>query len=359
MESPQTAFEKAFYPKPCASQESLTWLEREAKRRKIHIHHAMCGHGGERWVERAPVDGYNHATRTVFQYRGCHWHGCRKCFPHDRDKIVRNNKTRENSYEATMKRTRLLQKAGYQVIEAWACEVGKIDAERPRAETKSYPHAILYDFEAYGNNNHRKEPTPTLTIENAPMPISVSVGDTLEREPTHICERDPAELVRKFMEELERRGKNIRPRYERSSCQKTCTCSKKGSGKKIEEWCSQVPVVGFNSGRYDLNLIKNHYAERLAETTNKVRVAKNGNKTMFLLTWGVRFLEFINYLGPGTSYEKWVKAYECKTVNLEPSNGLTTPKSLISLGSQNTRSGIRSLRVNTFSHGMNGRGVSA
>jgi len=32
---------------------------------------------------------------------------------------------------------------------------------------------------------------------------------------------------------------------------------------------------------------------------------------MFLLTWGFRFLYIINYLGPGTSYEKWVKAYGC------------------------------------------------
>ena len=35
---------------------------------------------------------------------------------------------------------------------------------------------------------------------------------------------------------------------------------------------------------------------------------------MFLLTSGFRFLDIINYLAPGTSYEKWVKAYECKTV---------------------------------------------
>ena len=81
VEARQTAFEKAFYPKHCASQESLRWFEREAKLRKIHIHHAMCGHGGERWVELAPVGGYNHAMKTVFQYHGCHWHGCRKCFP--------------------------------------------------------------------------------------------------------------------------------------------------------------------------------------------------------------------------------------------------------------------------------------
>ena len=55
--APQTAFEKTFYPKHCPSQESPRWLEREAERRKIHIHHAMCGHGSERWVERALSTG--------------------------------------------------------------------------------------------------------------------------------------------------------------------------------------------------------------------------------------------------------------------------------------------------------------
>ena len=82
--------------------------------------------------------------------------------------------------------------------------------ELPRPQMQSYPHTILYDFEAYGDKNQRKEMTGMFTIENAQVPISVSVGDTLEREPTHICEKNPAERVRKFMEELERRGKNIR-----------------------------------------------------------------------------------------------------------------------------------------------------
>ena len=145
VEAPQTAFEKAFYPKHCASQESLRWLEREAERRKIHIHHAMCGHGGERWVERAPVDGYNHEPRTVFQYNGCHWHGCRKCYPNDRDKIItHNDQTREDRLKATVKRTKTLRAAGYHVIEAWACEAGETDVELPRPQTQSYPYAILY-----------------------------------------------------------------------------------------------------------------------------------------------------------------------------------------------------------------------
>ena len=108
--------------------------------------------------------------------------------------------------------------------------------------------------------------------------------------------------------------KNIRTQVRAEFMPEDASLLPKAQRQKIEEWCNQVPVVGFNSGTYDLNLIKKHFAEHLAETTGKVRVAKNGNKMMFVLTWGFRFLDIINYLDRGTSYEKWVKVYECKTV---------------------------------------------
>ena len=297
---------------------------------KIHIHHAFCGHGGERWIERAPVDGYNHETKTVFQYHGCHWHGCRKCFPHDRNRIItHHNQTREDRFKATVKRTQKLRAAGYHVIEAWSCEVGKINIKLPQTRTQSYPHTILFDFESYGDKNQRKEPTGMLTIENTHVPISVSIGDTLNREPTHICERNPAELVHKFMEELERREKNIRDQVRATFIPEDINMLKKEQRLKIEEWCNQVPVLVFNSGRYDLNLIREHFAELSADTNDKVKVAKNGNKIMFLLTKNVRFLDIINYLGPGTSYEKWVKAYECETVkSWFPYEWFDTPEKL-------------------------------
>jgi len=127
----------------------------------------------------------------------------------DRDKIIdRSDKTHKDRFKATMKHTALFRKAGYRVIEAWACEVGRIDdVDLPKVETKSYPHTSIFDFETFGDNYQRKEVTPMLTIENMHEPISVSFGDTLKREPTHICERDPAALVSKFAEELESRGK--------------------------------------------------------------------------------------------------------------------------------------------------------
>ena len=131
------------------------------------------------------------------------------------------------------------------------------------------------------------------------------------------------------MEELEQRGKNIRTKVRAAFMPDDMEMLPKAQRIKIEEWCNQVPVLGFNSGRYDLNLIRENFAERLSDTTGKVRVAKNGNKIMFILTNNFRFLDIINYLGPGTSYEKWVKAYECETVkSWFPYEWFDTPEKL-------------------------------
>ena len=50
---------------------------------------------------------------------------------------------------------------------------------------------------------------------------------------------------------------------------------------------------------------------------------------MFILMNSFRFLDIMNYLGQGTSYEKWVKAYECETVkSWFPYEWLDTPEKL-------------------------------
>lgn len=128
------------------------------------------------------------------------------------------------------------------------------------------------------------------------LPISVSVGDTLEPVPTHICERDPKELCRKFMEELERHGINIGQKMREEFFPKDSEFILKKRLIKIEEWCVHVPVLGFNSCRYDLNLIKGRFMERIVGATGNI---------VFLVSKKFRFMDIINYL---TSYEKWVKA---------------------------------------------------
>ena len=200
------------------------------------------------------------------------------------------------------------------MIEGWECKEKGRRSKIPTPKTKTYPHAIFYDFEAYGNKNKRKTPTSYLTIENEQVPISVSIGDTNKREPTHICEKEPAKLISEFMKEVERRGARIRKQVREENMPEDAHLLPPEQQKKIAEWCDQVPVVGFNSGVYDLNMIKTYFAGQLAASTKpgKVKVAKAGKKIMFITTPGYRFLDIINYLGPGVNYENWVKAYEAE-----------------------------------------------
>ena len=274
------------------------------------------------------MDGYASKSVTVFQYHGCWWHGCRRCFT-DRNTKIAHGKTREELYTATEARTRALREAGYRVIEKWDFDDMKTNERNPRKQTKTYPHAILYDFESYHDKTKRKEAIYSLTHENFHVPISVSIGDTLEREPAHICDPDAKTLIQKFMKELERRGKNIRALVRQEFMPEDIHLFTRKQRRAVQEWCDQVPVLGFNCGRYDLNLIKEHFAELLADTTSKVQVAKRAKTTMFIKTDGFLFLDIINYLGPGTSYEAWVKAYGCSgQKSWLPYEWLDTPEKL-------------------------------
>ena len=152
-------------------------------------------------------------------------------------------------------------------------------------------------------------PTSRLAYEAVHVLISVSIGDTKEREPTFIVDGDPKQLVVRFMEEIARRGDAIRDEVKAKHMPPTgeLGLSNKAHARMLE-WCAQVPGVGFNSGRYDLNLIKEHFVKELADLGN-VHVGKKANTTMFIKTPTLLFLDIINYLGPGTSYDSWIKAY--------------------------------------------------
>ena len=55
-------------------------------------------------------------------------------------------------------------------------------------------------------------------------------------------------------------------------------------------------------------MIKQYFVKKLAVTCTKIKVATQGSNTMFIITPEFKFLDVINYLGPGTSYDKWVNA---------------------------------------------------
>ena len=307
-------------------QFAIKWLEWEARQRGIHIHHARCGHGGERKILGTRVDGYHPETKTIFQYHGCFWHGCTQCYPEERsgtvarfDKkgelIVREDSqgkpmTRQSAYDLTLIRAKALRESGYRVVEKWEHETPTPWANLPCPEkqTATYPHAIVYDFEAYQDASKATKLTRNLTYESEHVPISVSLADTLNTEPEYIFSKDPNELLRLFHESLEHRYEailaDVVARFRFSDTEGITDAQ----SKVILQWVTQVPVVGFNSGHYDLKLIRKYYVPLMAKDKEVFAAEKNG-RIMFINTPKSKFLDVLNYLALGITYDKWVKTY--------------------------------------------------
>ena len=81
-------------------------------------------------------------------------------------------------------------------------------------------------------------------------------------------------------------------------------------------------VIGLNSGRYDLNLIRKYFISHLGQ--EKVDSDEKQSQIMYMKTPQFVFLDVINYLAPGITYDKWVKTYGAKqTKSWLPYDGLT------------------------------------
>ena len=99
------------------------------------------------------VDGFDETTKTVYEFHGCFHYGCIKCFPNNRHRKhnCHPDRTILEIYEATQRKTRMLQQAGYRVIEMWECEFLKAK------ETEDTLQEFLQSFELVSPLNSRDE----------------------------------------------------------------------------------------------------------------------------------------------------------------------------------------------------------
>ena len=81
--------------------------------------------------------------------------------------------------------------------------------------------------------------------------------------------------------------------------------------EKLELYLIELPVLGFNSGKYDINAAKNRFFSHLVKHEQVKFVIKRNNNHMCLKTMHLKFLDMTNYLAPGFSYDQFLKAYEC------------------------------------------------
>ena len=75
------------------------------------------------------IDGYSEPREDenhkglVFQFHGCFWHGCPRCYRINRDvKLMCGNETMDDRYEKTCAVSDRIKSSGYMLIEKWECD---------------------------------------------------------------------------------------------------------------------------------------------------------------------------------------------------------------------------------------------
>ena len=264
----------------------------------------------------------------------CHSYRCRKCgnslwkWPRD---LLRHERT----CEAGVNR---IYKGG--VYHTTPSIFQRLDDEGIVVEKtlRYYPYRATFDFECFFTGNNLPADTKTLQWSARHVPLSVSVASNVpgyEPAQCYVTDGDSDKLVANMMDHLiaisdaafgalvslyadvldeldtqkyaweeveakaQKKGKEFNP-YEKL-IQQLCS------------WLHQLPVIGFNSGHYDLNAIKRFFVPLLIRNSAAERascfVIKRQNNFMCLTTDKFKFVDICNYLAPGFSYAKYLTAY--------------------------------------------------
>ena len=103
----------------------------------------------------------------------------------------------------------------------------------------------------------------------------------------------------------------------------------------FERYCTMLPVFGFNSAKFHINLIKSYLLPILVnEQQIEPAVVKKSNKFVSFKFGDVQLLDIMNIFGGATSLDSFLKAYKTEETkgffpyewfdNPEKSNNKTT-----------------------------------
>ena len=176
--------------------------------------------------------------------------------------------------------------------------------EEPFFLCNSDPHYLVASFigalESLASQNKAKKENLFLDMETT---VKIKVGSTLEK-----------------LTQRHNRRESARFDMSQDDCDKeTCASTQFlqiqenqiiDSRESLERFCNVLPVFGFNSAKYDLNLIKSYLLpifviERDIEHT----VIKKTNQFISFKVGDFQLLDIMNFFGGATSLHSCAKAY--------------------------------------------------
>eukprot|EP00057_Strongylocentrotus_purpuratus_P035473 XP_799265.2 PREDICTED: uncharacterized protein LOC594742 [Strongylocentrotus purpuratus] len=132
-----------YAPKDMQSNKALRWLAHVAEQENIYIQHAR--NEGEVKVGRYYMDGYCLENKTVYEFNGCFWHGCQKCYSFNTDSGRPGvKKTMGELYLDTLEKERCVQNIlkDWKYVTMWECDWKKEENSIPQHIKQSLPNPI-------------------------------------------------------------------------------------------------------------------------------------------------------------------------------------------------------------------------
>ena len=226
-------------------------------------------------------------------------------------------------------------------------------------EQTLFKNVAIFDFESICVPSEELKPTETITWIGKHETISVSISSNLLDKPIFVCDKDPQSLIIDFVANLEllaeknkteMRSKfletenNIKKRLhtifsilnERVSFNKIeareyedeCIENEEETDasthflriqknqlidlmQHLERYTNTLPVFGFNSGRYDINLIKSYLIPYLIKEKEIEPSVIKKAKDFFSFKFGdVQLLDIMKFLCGATALDSFLKAYK-------------------------------------------------
>ena len=115
----------------------MAWVHHQSGDRILH-----ALNGGEQCIDGNFVDGYDPAKKTIYEFMGCMWHGCHKCYLPDTVNPV-NGTSMEDLSEGPVRKIDRFKKLGFRIEVPWQCEFHQQVAANP--EMKAFVQNLKFD----------------------------------------------------------------------------------------------------------------------------------------------------------------------------------------------------------------------
>ena len=220
-----------------------------------------------------------------------------------------------------------------------------------------FNNLAVFNFESICIPEEKFKNTETTTWIGKHVPISFSISSNLIAKPIFLCNSNPRDLVESFIDAVEglaiqskaqmklkfleiekaikskltrnlesvneRRYRNQRVFEFEDHCFEDDNEDKDASTQflqmqenqlielqeHLERYCNVLPVFGFKSAKYDINLIKSYLLPVLINERNMEPTAiKKANQFVSFIFEDVQLLDIMNFLGGAKSLDSFLKA---------------------------------------------------